>query len=242
MISATGSYGIYVSGAAGLITNLGTITGASYAVDLTFSSASNQVVVRPGAVFNGLVSGGNGTLELAAGSGAAGTLIGTIGGTSGSFQNFSQLVVDVGAAWALSGALQITTVQLSGSLEVASDTTSSSQINFASGAKLTIDNAASFAGPLLSNFTAGDIVDIKSFSAAGATISYNSSTGVARIKNGSQTATLNFKTSTLGAGAPQVASDGGLALSSRSPRRRPRQRRRSRPRPMARPTRPRPSR
>jgi Bacterial Ig-like domain len=212
VISATGSYGIYVSGAAGLITNLGTITGASYAVDLTFSSASNRVVVAPGAVFNGLVSGGNGTLELAAGSGMAGTLSGTIGGTSGSFQNFSQLVIDAGAAWSLSGALQITTVQLNGSLEVASDTTSSSQINFATGAKLTIDSAASFAGPLLSNFTAGDTVDIKSFSAVGATLSYNSSTGVAQISNGSQTATLDFKTSTLGAGALQVASDGGTGV------------------------------
>ena len=212
VISSTGSYGIYVSGAAGSISNLGTITGASYAVDLTFSSASNQVVVAPGAVFNGLVSGGNGTLELAAGSGAAGTLSGTIGGTSGSFQNFSQLVIDAGAAWSLSGALQITTVQLNGSLEVASDTTSSSQINFATGAKLTIDSAASFAGPLLSNFTTGDTVDIKSFSAAGATLSYNSSTGVAQISNGSQTATLDFKTSTLGAGALQVASDGGTGV------------------------------
>jgi hypothetical protein len=221
VISSTGSYGIYVSGAAGSITNLGTITGASYAVDLTFSSASNQVVVAPGAVFTGLVSGGNGTLELAAGSGAAGTLSGTIGGTSGGFQNFSQLVIDAGASWSLSGALQITTIQLGGSLEVASDTTPSSQINFASGAKLTIDNAASFAGPLLSNFTAGDTIDIKSFSVAGATLSYNSSTGVAQISNGSQTATLDFKTSTLGAGALQVASDGGtgvvLALSQAPP-------------------------
>jgi hypothetical protein len=212
LISATGSYGVYIAGAAGVVTNLGTITGASYAVDLTFSSASNQVVVGPGAIFNGLVSGGNGTLELAAGSGAAGTLSGTIGGTSGSFRNFSQLVIDPGAVWSLSGALQITTIQIGGSLEVASDTTPSSQINFASGAKLTIDNAASFAGPLLSNFTAGDIVDIKNFSAAGATLSYNASTGVAQISNGSQTATLDFKTSTLGAGALQVASDGGTGV------------------------------
>jgi hypothetical protein len=106
---ATGSYGVYIAGAVGSVTNLGTITGSSYAVDLTFSSAANQVVVGPGAVFNGIVSGGNGTLELAAGSGAAGTLSGTIGGTSGSFRNFSQLVIDPGAVWSLSGALQITT-------------------------------------------------------------------------------------------------------------------------------------
>src|SRR5580693_6406235 len=211
LISATGSYGVYIAGAAGVVTNLGTITGSSYAVDLTFSSASNRVVVAPGAIFNGLVSGGNGVLELA-GSGTAGTLSGTIGGTSGSFENFSQLVVDSGAVWALSGALQITTVQLGGSLEVASDTTPSTQINFASGGKLTIDNTASFSGSVLSNFAAGDIVDIRNFTAAGAAISYNSSTGVAQLSNGSQTATLDFNASTLGAGALKVASDGGTGV------------------------------
>ena len=211
LISATGSYGVYIAGAAGVVTNLGTITGSSYAVDLTFSSAANRVVVAPGAVFNGLVSGGNGVLELA-GSGAAGTLSGTIGGTSGSFENFSQIVVDSGAVWALSGALKISTVQLGGSLEVASDTTPSTQINFASGGKLTIDNTASFSGSVLSNFAAGDIIDIHNFAAAGAAISYNSSTGVAQISNGSQTATLDFKPSTLGAGALQVASDGGTGV------------------------------
>ena len=211
LISATGSYGVYIAGAAGVVTNLGTITGSSYAVDLTFSSAANRVVVAPGAVFNGLVSGGNGVLELA-GSGAAGTLSGTIGGTSGSFENFSQLVVDSGAVWTLTGALKITTVQLGGSLEVASDTTPSTQISFASGGKLTIDNTTSFSGSVLSNFAAGDIVDIRNFTAAGAAISYNSSTGVAQLSNGSQTATLDFNASTLGAGALQVASDGGTGV------------------------------
>ena len=211
-ISATGSYGVYVSGAAATVTNLGTISGAWYAVDLTFSSASNRVVVAPGATFTGLVSGGNGVLELS-GSGAAGTLSGTIGGTSGSFENFSQLVVDAGAVWALSGALQITAVQLAGSLEVASDTTSSSQIAFASGGKLIIDNAASFSGPVLSNFVAGDTIDIHNFSAAGAAISYNSATGVATITNSaSQTATLDFSASTLGAGQLLAASDGGTGI------------------------------
>ena len=211
-ISATGSYGVYVSGAAATVTNLGTISGAWYAVDLTFSSASNRVVVAPSATFTGLVSGGNGVLELS-GSGAAGTLSGTIGGTSGSFENFSQLVVDAGAVWALSGALQITAVQLAGSLEVASDTTSSSQIAFASGGKLIIDNAASFSGPVLSNFVAGDTIDIHNFSAAGAAISYNSATGVATITNSaSQTATLDFSASTLGAGQLLAASDGGTGI------------------------------
>ena len=169
-------------------------------------------MVAPGATFTGLVSGGNGVLELS-GSGAAGTLSGTIGGTSGSFENFSQLVVDAGAVWALSGALQIATVQLAGSLEVASDTTASSQIAFASGGKLIVDNAASFSGPVLSNFVAGDTIDIHNFSAAGAAISYNSATGVATITNSaSQTATLHLSASTLGAGQLLAASDGGTGI------------------------------
>ena len=66
-------YGVYIAGAAGVVTNLGTITGSSYAVDLTFSSAANRVVVAPGAIFNGLVSGGNG--DTGTGDWRAGTLM-----------------------------------------------------------------------------------------------------------------------------------------------------------------------
>ena len=54
------------------MTTAGTISGGSYAVDFT-ASATNRLVVDPGAVFVGKVtanSGGTNTLELAAGTGA----------------------------------------------------------------------------------------------------------------------------------------------------------------------------
>jgi hypothetical protein len=239
LISATGSYGVYIAGAAGVVTNLGTITGSSYAVDLTFSSAANRVVVAPGAVFNGLVSGGNGTLELASGAGS-GSITGL---NTGSFKNFAALVVDAGASWTLSGsntiasvtddgslvitgALPAATYQIGaagggGTLEVASAPSSASPISFLGNSKLIIDSAAgfganignaSYSGPLLEGFVSGDTIDIKSFSTVNASYTYNSVTGLLQVVNGSQTASLDFQTSTLGSGAFSLTSDGGTGL------------------------------
>ena len=211
-ISATGSYGVYVSGARrdrhqsgndlrrelrrrpDLQQRLQSRRGCARARRSPGSRFRRQW--RFGAVW--LRRGGNASAERSA-------------EPRGSFENFGQLVVDAGAVWALSGALQITTVQLAGSLEVASDTTSSSQIAFASGGKLIVDDAASFSGPVLSNFVAGDTIDIHNFSAAGAAISYNSATGVATITNSaSQTATLDLSASTLGAGQLLAAGTTGI--------------------------------
>ena len=239
LISATGSYGVYIAGAAGVVTNLGTITGSSYAVDLTFSSAANRVVVAPGAVFNGLVSGGNGTLELASGAGS-GSITGL---NTGSFKNFAALVVDAGASWTLSGsntiasvtddgslvitgALPAATYQIGaagggGTLEVASAPSAASPISFLGNSKLIIDSAAgfganignaSYSGPLLEGFVSGDTIDIKSFSTANASYTYNSVTGLLQVVNGSQTANLDFQTSTLGSGTFSLTSDGGTGL------------------------------
>ena len=166
-----GSYGVYVKGAAGTVTNAGTISGGSYAVYFSYSSASNKVVVDPGAVFNGVVAGGQGTLELASG-------VGSISGvsSSASFRNFQNLAIDAGGAWTLngvnnsianvtdngtlvvtgsfkistaidtssSGQFQLGVTGGSGTLEVASESGSLSQTNFVGNGKLIIDNAASF--------------------------------------------------------------------------------------------------
>lgn len=239
LIKATGNYGVYVAGAPGVVTNAGTITGSWYAVDLTFSSASNRVVVAPGAVFNGLVSGGNGTLELASGAGS-GSITGL---NTGSFKNFAALTVDVGASWTLSGsntissvtdngtlvvtgALPASTYQIGaagggGVLEVASAPSAASPINFLGNSTLIIDSAAAFgtnvgsasyAGPLLGSFASGDTIDIKNFSATNASYSYDPTAGLLQIVNGTQTASLAFKTSTLGSGSFNLASDGGTGL------------------------------
>ena len=93
-----GSDGVYIG--VGTVLNAGTITGGSYSVDFAKASASNLLIVDPGAVFNGGVNGDSGTLELA--TGGAGS-IGNIGG-SGSFQAFTTMKVDAGATWTLGGS------------------------------------------------------------------------------------------------------------------------------------------
>ena len=93
------AYGIFAT-SGGTVTNAGRISGSSYAVDFT-ASATNRLVVDPGAVFVGKVkanSGGTNTLELAGGSST-----GSISGVGTSFINFQTLAVDAGATWTSDG-------------------------------------------------------------------------------------------------------------------------------------------
>ena len=236
LISATSNYGIYVGGAPGTVVNNGTISSGWLAVDFAYSSASNRLVVGPGAVFNGQVLGGNGTLELASGA-TSGSITGL---NTGPFNNFGALVVDSGATWTLSGSNTIASVTDNGTLvvtgslpaanyqigapggggtlEVASATGTASPINFAGNSTLVVDNAAAFGtnvgtssytGPLLENFAAGDTIDIKNVSSSGASVTYSSTTGLLQIANGSQSASLDFQNSTLGSGNFTLAPDAG---------------------------------
>ncbi len=103
-------------------------------------------------------------------------------------------------------------------LEVASAPGSGTQIEFQPTSELIVDNtaafgvnagAATYAGPLLQNFDASDVVDLKAFDAAGAVLNYDASTGVLQITNGAtQSASLQFQASTLATGVFSVASDG----------------------------------
>jgi hypothetical protein len=89
--------------AGGTVTNAGTITGSGgTAVYFGYGgAASNLLVVDPGAVFNGVVSGStsaSNALELASGGST-----GTLSGLGIDFINFGTVTVDVGASWNLSG-------------------------------------------------------------------------------------------------------------------------------------------
>jgi hypothetical protein len=99
----SGGYGVYINHG-GTITNAGTIgaTGTHQAVD--FYPGTNRLIVDPGAVFNGLVTGGNsagsGTvsvLELASGAGT-----GTLAGLGSGIINFGSVAFDPGASWVVS--------------------------------------------------------------------------------------------------------------------------------------------
>jgi hypothetical protein len=91
--------GVSIGGGAGTVANAGTINGSTFAVQLAGGYA-NRVIVDPGAIFGGLVNGGNtyggaviSTVELATGA-AAGVF-------ASGFENFSAITVDSEANWTL---------------------------------------------------------------------------------------------------------------------------------------------
>lgn len=107
-------------------------------------------------------------------------------------------------------------------LEVAAALGGGTQMQFMSNSNLVIDAAgsfgtgvssASYAGPLLEGFNAGDTIDIKNFSAAGSVLSYDGSTGIMQLSNGAaQSASLHFLASSVGNGSFQVAGDGASGV------------------------------
>ena len=101
-ITGTGPVGVVLL-SGGTVINSGTIRGPSYAVEVIPGYAA-RVVVDPGAVFSGKVSGGNAigsgtvsTLELATGTGK-----GTLTGLGSQYVDFAAVTVDSGATWNLS--------------------------------------------------------------------------------------------------------------------------------------------
>jgi hypothetical protein len=108
-------------------------------------------------------------------------------------------------------------------LEVAAAIGSGSRMSFASGSELVIDHfglfgqnvgTSNYTGSLLEMF-GGSTIDLKDFGFAGLESSFSSSSGLLQLTNGaSQAATLDFKTSNLGAGTFHFASDesGGVLI------------------------------
>ncbi|MBW0001941.1 MAG: VCBS repeat-containing protein [Hyphomicrobiales bacterium] len=212
----TGStFGVFMTGGASTVTNAGTISGTTDAVNFA-GTAANRLIVDPGAVFLGNVvaAGSTNTLEL-----ASGNTTGSIGSIGTAFASFQTVVVDAGASWILTGANTTTSVLDAGSLDLAGTLNNAATIAFqGSGSQLLIDNASTFGsnvgtpsytGPQLEDFVSGDKIDLKNISSAGATLSYNATTGLLQITNGaSQAATLEFQNSSLGTGTFEAASDG----------------------------------
>ncbi len=119
----TGNRGVVATGAAATIRNAGTIAGSTSAVSFGAGFA-HTLIADPGAVFSGVVNGGNtigataaSTLELTSAVSA-----GTLAGLGSQFVNFARFAVDTGATWALTGANTLasqTTLTNNGTLNVA---------------------------------------------------------------------------------------------------------------------------
>ena len=238
-VISAGAYGVFLGGP-GTVTNLGSISGKSYAVDFSVNSSANLLQVGAGASFTGSVNGDGGVIELLSGG------AGTIGGisNSGQFWGFQSLNVDAGGAWTLTGSDAIANVTDNGALtingslnvtsalnpastgsfdlgaggvlEVASATGAQTEMDFLGASRLVVDNAAlfgtgiagsSYLGSQLEDFGAGDSVDIHNFSASGATLAYDPSSGLLQLSNGGALATLDFQQSTLGSGSFHLVPD-----------------------------------
>jgi hypothetical protein len=86
--------------AVGTVTNAGTIIGGTGgAVGFEATSTANELIVDPGAVFQGGINGGTGLLALA--SAASAGVLGTFG--SSGITNFSTLQFDSGSKWTIKG-------------------------------------------------------------------------------------------------------------------------------------------
>ena len=126
----SGSIGIYAVGAA-TITNFGRITGST-GISVQFESASGRLIAEAGSTFVGAVNGHDGTLELASGAGTitglglTGTITGAVAMT---FSSVSNLILDNGSAWTMSGANTVRNGQT---------------LTAAFGSKLTIGGASTF--------------------------------------------------------------------------------------------------
>ena len=201
------------------MTTAGTISGGSYAVDFT-ASATNRLVVDPGAVFVGKVtanSGGTNTLELAAGTGA-----GSIGAVGTSFLHFQTLAVDAGATWTLTGANSAQSVLNNGTLDIAGSLTASTAVNPASTGLFqlqtgsTLEVAAATGTNTQVNFLGSSVFLVDNFTSFGTNVGTSSYAGtlLEHFVNGDTIDLKNF--SSTGVTFSYNASTGVLQLTNAS--------------------------
>ena len=105
-------YGVFIHGGAGTVTDAGTINGnTGNAVELA-AGFQNRLIVDPGAVFVGTVSGGtaiDATLELASSASE-----GTLSGIGTQFINFGTLTLDPSASWLVKASTAISSSVING--------------------------------------------------------------------------------------------------------------------------------
>jgi hypothetical protein len=156
-----------------------------------------------------------------------------IGGTISNLLNDGLVNIVSGTSLDISSAVNPASTGIfeltnKGSLEIASLLGTNVKIKFLGTTpanKLTIDSAKNFGlhvgttsykGPLLEDFKAGDVIDLKGIASTGLKLNYSPTTGDLQItaSGGGVVATLEFQNSSLGAGSFHTATDnaGGTLL------------------------------
>ncbi len=162
--------GVYFGGA-GTLTNAGTISGTVADAASFATGFANRLIIDPGAVFNGLVDGGNtvgstilSTLELASGAST-----GTLSGLGTKYIDFGRITIDSGASWVLTGNNVLAagvSIANSGSLLIAGTLNNAKVLNgpisLASGGIFTNQSAGTIVG--------SGLAAVRGTSAGGSTI------------------------------------------------------------------------
>jgi hypothetical protein len=113
-------------------------------------------------------------------------------------------------------------VNTSSQLQIAVDQGKSNSVDFLGKGELIVENfnkwgtgvgTASYAGPVIDSFVAGDSIDLANFAfSTSIKDTYTASTGLLQLNNGSVSATLKFDNSTLGSTHFSFASQGSGTL------------------------------
>jgi hypothetical protein len=190
---------------------------------------AGTIEANGGTLSTASVIGGTGVLK--ADTGATLALSG-VGDASASVVNNGSVALAANASLDVTGSVDATSsgiFQLNASslLEIAADRGAADKMRFLGTGKLTIDAAAkfglnvgtaSYSGPLVEDFVAGDQILLNDIAPTGLTPNYNATTGLLQLNNGSaNVATLAFDKATLGTGSFHVADDShGHALITHS--------------------------
>ena len=189
----------------------GVVDNTDYSGTIELAPGTGQVSAVGGGLYNGfetLVADDRGTWQLN-GFNTIGTVL-----DNGVLDISGSLAVTQSADFGSAGVFQLVGAS---TLEIASTLAYQGSIAFAGGSELIIDHPREFGqrltrhnyvGPILKNFS-GATIDVKGFGINGLQTSFSEATGLLDLTNAAgHKATLEFQTSTLGAGAFQFTGDG----------------------------------